>query len=61
MNIIIARIGRGEVVEFAANELEKYLMRIDPKSFVERRVYKERDEKKENIIFIHGFYVKECM
>ena len=52
MNIIIARIGRCEVVEFAANELEKYLLQIDPKSFVERRVYNEKDEKKENVIWV---------
>ena len=52
MNTIIARIGRSDVVRFAASELEKYIKRIDPKSFVEARVYTEREKDKENIIWV---------
>ena len=52
MNVIIARIGHGDVTEFAFCELEKYLKRIDPKSFVDARVYEERDISKEKILWV---------
>ena len=52
MNIIIARIGHGKVIEFAFNELEKYLLRIDPMSFIDARVYEKRDPQKENILWV---------
>ena len=52
MNVIIARIGRHEVVKFAFTELEKYLKLIDEKSFIDARVYAERDSSKENIIWV---------
>ena len=52
MNIIMARIGRSEVLEFAFSELEKYLSRIDPKSYIDLRVYNKRDFGKNNIIWV---------
>ena len=52
MNIIIARIGRGEVIECAFCELEKYLKIIDPDSFIDARVYESRDPKKENVLWV---------
>ncbi|MBR2343759.1 MAG: DUF4838 domain-containing protein [Clostridia bacterium] len=52
MNVIMARIGYGRVIEYAFTELEKYLKRIDPKSFIDARVYDTRDLSKENILWV---------
>ena len=52
MNIIMARIGYGEVTRFAFTELEKYFKRIDSKSFIDARVYDKRDESKPHILWV---------
>ena len=52
MNIVLARIGRGQVIEFAFSELEKYLKRMDPLSFIDARVYEKWDPGKENILWV---------
>ena len=44
MNIIMARIGRNAVIEYAFCELEKYFKIIDPQSFIDARVYEKKDE-----------------
>ena len=48
----MARIGRGRVVEYAFAELERYFKRIDPKSFIDARVYEKRDESKPHILWV---------
>ena len=52
MNFIIARIGRSKVVEFAFDELERYIKRIDPFSFVDARVYEEKVSGKDNVLWV---------
>ena len=52
MNIIMARIGKGYILDFAFSELEKYLKTIDPKSLVDARVYAKRDPEKKSILWV---------
>lgn len=52
MNIIMARIGKSEVVEFAFCELEKYLRLIDPESYVDMRLYNERLPERDDVLWV---------
>ena len=52
MRIVIGRIGYSDTVKFAVSELVRYLKKIDKTLIIDRRNYKEYDEKVENVIFV---------
>ena len=52
MNIILARIGNHPSICFAVDELEKYLQKIDPALFIEKRNYLAYDKEIRNVLWI---------
>lgn len=50
--ITIARIGSHRTVQFAAEELRKYLKRMDSKTIVDMRLFEEYDPKYSNYLWI---------
>lgn len=52
MKLILARIGRQDTICFAVNELEKYLRKIDPTLFIEKRVYASCQPELKNVLWI---------
>ncbi len=52
MNIILARIGKNPTVQFAFDELAKYLKQIDPSIFIDSRVYDKRDLTRKDILWV---------
>ncbi len=52
MRITLAKIGNNKTIDFALDELEKYLKLIDADSVIDRRVYSDYDENVENVIWV---------
>lgn len=52
MKLILARIGNQATICFAVNELEKYLKKMDPDLFVEKRVYDSYRPEVEDVLWV---------
>lgn len=52
MNIILARIGKNQTIQYAFDELSKYLKQIDPSIFIDARVYDKRDPARKDILWV---------
>ena len=52
MNIILARIGKSPTIQYAFDELSKYLKQMDPSIFIDTRVYDKRDPNRKDILWV---------
>lgn len=52
MKLVLSRIGYHATISFAVNEMEKYLRKIDPALFIEKRIYNSYDPKIKNVLWI---------
>ena len=51
-SITIARIGNHRTLKYAAEELRKYLKKLDSKIIVDIRLYDEYDENRKNFLWL---------
>ncbi len=51
-NLILARIGKSPTIQYAFDELAKYLKQMDPTAFIDARVYDERDPARKDILWV---------
>ena len=52
MKITIAKIGNNKTVEFAVEELKKYLKMIDSELFIDVHSYEKYDDKVKNVVWV---------
>ncbi|MBR2453189.1 MAG: hypothetical protein IKB32_03990, partial [Clostridia bacterium] len=52
MNIILARIGKNPTIQYAFDELSKYLKQMDESIFIDTRVYDKRDPDRKDILWV---------